>query len=169
MTHVPLPPVSADAVRLRATVEREAVHATDECAMIGAAVVLGHKAINQIARDRSWPSPLVGLITKAAIDFDELCQPAPYRCGWEGVGGRCDLTARPGYKTCQRHRRFEADAADHRGKANPFQPGDRALHVSNKLDARHVESVDGPFITLRIGDTVTPPLPCGNYTKVPTP
>lgn len=50
--------------------------------------------------------------------------------------------------------------------ANPFQPGDMALHKNNELDARPVEGVAGSWITLRIGSMVTAPVPAANYVKV---
>lgn len=49
---------------------------------------------------------------------------------------------------------------------NPFQPGDWALHVNNQLDAREVCAVGGDMIRLRIGESVTPPVPASNYVKV---
>lgn len=53
--------------------------------------------------------------------------------------------------------------------ANPFQPGDRALHKDGHLDSRPVESVHGPYIRLRIGSVVTDPVPASNYRRIPTP
>lgn len=52
-------------------------------------------------------------------------------------------------------------------KKNPFKPGDMAVHKSNTLDARPVESVDGDNIILRIGTVLTPPLPHTNYRRIP--
>lgn len=49
-----------------------------------------------------------------------------------------------------------------------FKPGDMALHKSNTLDARPVESVEGRMIRLRIGSVITDPIPAANYWNVTT-
>ncbi len=49
---------------------------------------------------------------------------------------------------------------------NPFRVGDMAEHVLKDLDAREVAAVEGDTIRLRIGDTVTDPVPAFNYRPV---
>ena len=51
--------------------------------------------------------------------------------------------------------------------ANPFKPGDRALHRSGRLDSRVVVDVDGGTIRLRIGNLVSDPVQAANYHRIP--